>query len=413
LEELEESESFLTRRSLTQEPRARQSRKTPQKVSQGSPDLARQVEALERRLSSEGINNALRALAERLAGDKPQASYLNERFRDYEWAILNVKQLGNELGRRLARERLNKPVHRPAPADLSSKLCTQADIESDWSQFWCREIKSAPIYHRKLWELAYVAEALHAAGKLEPGIRGLGFGCGEEPLPSLFTKHGASILATDQAPTDAAAQGWAATSQHASSLAKIRRPDICPDEPALARIDLRFVDMNDIPRDLDGQFDFCWSVCALEHLGSIAKGLAFVENSLRTLKPGGVAVHTTEFNLASGPTLDDWETVLFQRPHLEGLARRLSARGHKVAPFDFSTGEGVLDGFIDVPPWGPTWLCSKEEQSAQLKLCIAGFASTSVGTIIRKANQASGGSPAERLSAVGFASTARDLLEPL
>jgi len=357
----------------------------PTQTVMNSGDLTRRIEALERRLSPQGINDVLRALAERLVGDKPHSSYLNERFRDYEWAILNVKRLGKELGLRLARERLDKPARRPPPADLASKLCTQADIESDWSLFWCRELKWAPIYHRKMWEYTYVAEALYGAGKLGPGFRGLGFGCGEEPLPSLFVKYGASILATDLAPTHAAARGWSATRQHASGISKIRRPDVCPDESALARIELRFADMNEIPRDLDEQFDFCWSVCALEHLGSIAKGLDFVENSLRTLKPGGLAVHTTEFNLAGGPTLDNWGTVLYQRAHLEELARRLTAQRHKVAPFDFGTGDGILDGFVDLPPWSPPPACF-EQQKAHLRLCVDGFPCTSAGIIIRKAD---------------------------
>jgi radical SAM superfamily enzyme YgiQ (UPF0313 family)/2-polyprenyl-3-methyl-5-hydroxy-6-metoxy-1,4-benzoquinol methylase len=303
--------------------------------------------------------------------------------RDYELVIRNVKQLGNELGRRLARERLEKPVLRPAPAHLSSKLCTQADIESDWCGFWRREIKWPPVYHRLLWERAYVSEALYAAGQLQLGRQGLGFGCGEEPLPSLFAKYGAAITATDLPPDDAHARGWVNSEQHASNLQKILQCEVCPDETALARIALRFVDMNAIPGDLDGKFDFCWSVHALEHLGSIAQGLAFIENSLRSLRPGGVAVHTTEFNLENGPTLDHGGTVLFQRAHLEALADRLASQGHQVAPFDFSTGDGALDGFFDLPPWRRSGL-SFSDQNAHLKRSVEGYPCASAGIIIRK-----------------------------
>jgi SAM-dependent methyltransferase len=352
-------------------------------------DLIKRIEALEQRLSLEGINGALHTLAHRVNNGTPQAGYLNQRFRDYDLAILSVKQLGNELGQRLARERLTKPISRPAPAHLASKLCTQADIESDWSAFWRQEIKWAPVYHRKLWELTYVAEALYAAGKLRPGRQGLGFGCGEEPLPSLFVKYGASITATDLPPDAAGARDWASSAQHASSLEKIRRAEICPDPSALARIALRFVDMNEIPRDLEGKFDFCWSVCSLEHVGSIAKGLAFIINSLRTLKPGGVAVHTTEFNLQNGPTVDNWATVLFQRAHFEQLVSYLTSQGHKVAPLDLNTGEDILDGFVDVPPWPGDNTAIRAR--AHLKLCLDGFPCTSVGIIIQKADQANPG----------------------
>ncbi|MGO8704864.1 MAG: radical SAM protein [Candidatus Brocadiia bacterium] len=376
----------LVRKELTERVRQRQ------RAKEGD-DLVRRIEALEQRLSLEGINGALHALAHRVNNGKPQAGYINQRFRDYELAIVSIKQLGNELGQRLARERLSKPVSRPAPANLKSKLCTQADIESDWSAFWRQEIKWAPVYHRKLWELTYVPEVLYAAGKLKPGRQGLGFGCGEEPLPSLFVKYGTSITATDLPPDNVNARNWASSAQHAGSLEKIRRLDICPDPSALARIALRFVDMNDIPRDMDGKYDFCWSVCSLEHVGSIAKGLAFIVNSLRTLKPGGVAVHTTEFNLENGPTVDNWGTVLFQRGHIEGLVNFLTSQGHKVAPLDLSAGDDILDGFVDVPPW--PWDNAAVRARAHLKLCLDGFPCTSVGIIIRKADAARPG-PLER-----------------
>jgi len=44
--------------------------------------------------------------------------------------------------------------------------------------------------------------------------------------------------------------------------------------------------MNEIPRSFDNQYDYCWSVCAFEHLGSIQKGLDFVKNAMNVLKPG-------------------------------------------------------------------------------------------------------------------------------
>jgi hypothetical protein len=47
----------------------------------------------------------------------------------------------------------------------------------------------APIYHRKLWEVSYIDQALWRAGKLQSGMAGPGFGCGQEVLPSLFAKH--------------------------------------------------------------------------------------------------------------------------------------------------------------------------------------------------------------------------------
>ncbi len=340
-----------------------------------------ELEALVHGMASgrERLDQALRELSARTAGHQPNTTFLNERLRGYEQLTLNVKQMGYDLARGLARARLGRVVSSPGDAPLTSSLSKQADFESDWFAFWCAEILAAPIYHRKLWELCYIAQALRLAGKLTPGQRGLAFGIGEEPLPALFAKYGCHILATDLDPDRPEARAWRQTSQH-GALEKLRRSDICPDETAMANIAYRDVDMNDIPRDLDGQFDFCWSACALEHLGSLEQGMAFIENTMRTLKPGGVAVHTTEYNLDDdSQTIDSWPTVLYQRRHIEGLLERLSRAGHHAAPVDFTAGDQILDGLVDLPPWLPG------PSPAHVKLLVDGFPCTSIGLIIRKA----------------------------
>lgn len=134
--------------------------------------------------------------------------------------------------------------------------------------------------------------------------------------------------------------------------------------------------MNAIPEALRG-FDFCWSACALEHLGSLEAGARFVESSLRTLAPGGVAVHTTEFNLSSNDdTVDAGHTVIYRRRDLEALAERLRARGHHVEPLDFDPGSGVLDRYVDVPPF---------LAEPHLRLRLERFDCTSIGLIVRAA----------------------------
>src|SRR5262249_15901772 len=210
-------------------------------------------------------------------------------------ALLNIKNLGYELGRALAERQLRTLPTEPGALRLSSKLCTQSDFESSWFLYWCQEIRTVPLYHRKIWEFCYICQVLFAEGMLAPGRHGLGFGCGEEPLPSLFAKYGVKVLATDLDQGREESEIWRGTKQHSGSVETYRRRDVCPDEHLLANIGFRPVDMTALPNDLDGRFDFCWSACACEHLGSVANGLEFVENSLRTLKPGGIAVHTTEF----------------------------------------------------------------------------------------------------------------------
>jgi SAM-dependent methyltransferase len=345
------------------------------------------LSANERQIPAQ-VDGALRTLGRRTVNNRPQSTYLNERFRQYEWALINVKVLGYELAERLSREGLRLPPARPPVIRLNSKLSVQRDFESDWFAFWCSELRRQPAYHRKLWELCFISQSLHAEGMLANGMRGLAFGVGREPLPSLFVKYGASILATDLAAEESASLGWAQTSEHAASAENVRQPSVCRDPVALARIDFRTVDMNAIPEDLYGCFDFCWSACALEHLGNLAKGLEFIENSLRCLRPGGVAVHTTEFTVADCPEeIDNWSTVFYNAHQLTEFAGKLTAIGYQVAPLDLDHGDGLLDHYVDIAPWGTeARLMSQELRPVQphVKLSVDGFACTSAGLIIRK-----------------------------
>jgi len=300
----------------------------------------------------------------------------------------NIKQMGYRLARQLA-EALPAPADTLARRqDLPNGLSTQAAIESDWVAHWCRELKIAVLYHRKVWELCFVLQTLFDAGMIAPGKRGLGFGCGEEPLPSYLAAHGVTITATDLPPENAQLKGWVESGQHATAPERMLMEHLVDRDVFERNVALRFVDMNAIPPDLTG-YDFCWSICALEHLGSIANGLAFVENALACLRPGGVAVHTTEFAIdENGPTVDNWMTVAFQRKHMEALAERLRAQGHHVAPFDFDLGKGPLDSFIDLPPYhhqlSPA-LADLLGPPAHLKLSLDGMIVTCIGLAIRKA----------------------------
>ncbi|HUJ73561.1 MAG TPA: class I SAM-dependent methyltransferase, partial [bacterium] len=263
----------------------------------------------------------------------------------------------------------------PPPALLTSMACRQAFFDAAFYAPWCAAMKQAPLYRRKQWEWVFIAQALEERGLLAPGRRGLGFGVGMEPLTALFAQRGCQITATDLPAQVAQAQGWAYSGEHASGLRALNHRRLCPPQEFAQRVMLRAVDMNHIPADLAG-YDFCWSSCALEHLGSLEAGLAFIRNSLDCLRPGGLAVHTTELNLSPGTeTAGSGPTVLYRREHLEGLAARLRAAGHRVAPLDFDTGHLWVDGHVDVPPY---------RREPHLKLVIGQFVSTSFGLIVEK-----------------------------
>lgn len=267
---------------------------------------------------------------------------------------------------------------RQGPANLEdpvSQACTQTQMESDIYKSWCSKIKELPKMHRKQWEFVYILQVLSMHSMVGEGKSGLGFGVGEEPLAAYFASQGAKILATDLEPSRASEAGWVATDQHAASKESLNSRRICPPEAFEKLVEFRFMDMNHIDLQLQESFDFCWSACALEHLGSIQHGLSFIENSIQCLKPGGIAVHTTEFNCHSNnSTLDDASTVLFRRRDFQHLARRLQRKGCQII-LNFDLGNLPLDQYYDLPPYS---------FDRHLKLRIAEWTTTSFGFVVKK-----------------------------
>ena len=327
------------------------------------------------------------------ADSQPTQNALRAAIRDLPAVNLNLKTFGYDLARRLA-DALPIPEKTEARhVGLSTKISVQADIESDWAAHWCNALRIPVVFHRKIWEHAYTLQAMHEAGLLHAGVKALGFGCGQEPIPSYLASLGMSVTATDLFPEQARAAGWVDTGQHAVTIEQAYRPELVEREAFERLVKLRYVDMNAIPDTLNG-YDLCWSTCALEHLGSIKNGLDFIENSLRTLRPGGLAVHTSEYNIdPEGATVDNWVTVLFQRRHIEEIASRLAAQGHYVAPLNFDLGGQPMDRFVDLPPWHadlPQAIQDWMGPPHHLKLSFEGFVTTCFGIVVRKAGGEAG-----------------------
>jgi len=264
----------------------------------------------------------------------------------------------------------------PAALGLQSGLCRQLHFGTDEFRYWIGALGQIPSMHRKQWEYFYIAQVLFEQGMLAPGKKGLAFAVGREALPALFARYGCAILATDLEEEAARASGWVHTGQHSNRIEHLFYEDVCPRETFFSSVRYQNLNMNEIPDDLSGKFDFCWSSCAFEHLGSLKHGLTFVERSIDTLVPGGVAVHTTEFNLSSNDeTVETASVSIFRRRDMEELAARLTAAGHDVSPFDWSSGPGFAETVIDVPPY---------KGNPHLKLQIEQYDCTSVGIIVRK-----------------------------
>jgi hypothetical protein len=61
--------------------------------------------------------------------------------------------------------------------------------------------------------------------------------------------------------------------------------------------------------------------------------------SIAVLKPGGIAVHTTAFNMSSNThTFESAGLSLYRRRDLEAAIERLESAGHNVEPIDWHQG---------------------------------------------------------------------------
>ena len=279
----------------------------------------------------------------------------------------------------------------PQPHALTCKLSTQSDLESDWSRYWTGQIGLSFAYQRKLWEYSFILQCLYEHGMF--GKKGLGFACGTEFLPSYLCSRGCQITAGDKPfdANDSLQTGWADTQQYTRSKEALFYPNLVDADDFENNFRLEYVDMNDIPDRLNDSFDFCWSICAIEHLGSIANGTDFLVNSLKVLKPGGLSIHTTEFNLYSNSyTIDNCGSVLFTRRNIEEISRRIEDSGAKMYPLDFDHGDELFDNYIDMPPFpsdtvpGINSKLPPVTSWPHLKLLYAGFPTTCFGIIIKK-----------------------------
>lgn len=261
----------------------------------------------------------------------------------------------------------------PTMREPISQLCTAAQFaEPDYVRL-CGLMKAKPRFHRKQWEFIYIARCLELSGKLSAGCTGLGFGVGREKLVSFFAARGPSIVATDL-PASEAEGHWVGGLQHTDTADKLYQPQLIDRETFDSNVSFRPANMNSIPQNLR-QFDFTWSSCALEHLGSLDKGLDFIRNSVNCLRPGGVAVHTTEFNLHSATdTFVDGPAVVYRESDLLSFAADMRAHGHSIQ-VNFNPGNEPQDLMVD------------RDRNSDIHLRLYArhkFLATSVGLFIQK-----------------------------
>jgi hypothetical protein len=257
---------------------------------------------------------------------------------------------------------------------MADSTCTAKDFfHPDFTRI-CSMLDTAPVYHRKIWEWVFMVHHLGRREMLREGRRGLGFGVGTEPLPSLFAHLGVGITATDAPDYIGLKEGWQNTNEFARSLDDLYKAGIISRNVFDTRVTYQPCDMTAIDDSLR-DYDFCWSSCCLEHLGSLRNGLDFICNSVeRTLRVGGVACHTTELNLSSNTdTITSGGTVIYRRCDLEAFIQEMRERGHKVEELRIASDSHSLDFYVDTPPYA---------HNPHLKLRLMDYTTTSVGLVI-------------------------------
>lgn len=252
---------------------------------------------------------------------------------------------------------------------LCSSVCRPSDFEKipQWKEWGLTST------HRKEWEFIYIYQALKERGVLKIGSKGLGFAVGKEPLPSVFANEGSNILATD-CPAEIMHTGWEETNQYSKNKHELHYSNLVSEEIFEKNVSFESIDMRSIPHTLTG-FDFLWSSCALEHLGSITAAKYFIERCMDCLKPGGIAVHTTEYNLSSMSNTQNYDHSVFLRSIdfieiYEGLVKQ----GHSPEPLDFRLDNSKYDNVISYD----------SISRPHFKVYSNDFIVTSFGLIIRK-----------------------------
>jgi hypothetical protein len=271
-----------------------------------------------------------------------------------------------------------------------SNLCNYEDfLKKDYEDF-CNLIGEQKKIHRKQWEFYIIYKKLIEHLGVFNLKKGLGFAVGQEVIVPLFLNLNASITASDLDPTDPDSIAWINSNQHiANGFNKYINSGYITKE-LLNTCNFEFINMNNIPNKfLLNEYDFIWSSCALEHLGSLQNGLNYIIKSLQCLKKGGIAVHTTEFNFKSDDiTLETKGCVCYRKKDIEWLIKEVEQLGYYIEPINYNRSNNIVNNHIDNFPYnGSTSAIFFDSNNydllkSHINLNIEGHCSTSIFIVI-------------------------------
>lgn len=197
-------------------------------------------------------------------------------------------------------------MREPTLAAPVSQPATEGQIREWGFREWTAHLPEDTPLAR--WERVFVMRVLERYDVLRSGARGLALGALGDPLADLLSAAGCRLTLTTTSPIDA--------------------PALPPGADALT------VD----PRAIEGLagFDFCYakSACVPADVDR-QEALRFIEDLLRTLRPGGLCIAILPFDAAPRDITDPPEGTMLRRTDIERIGLMLLSRGHQVAQLCF------------------------------------------------------------------------------
>jgi SAM-dependent methyltransferase len=208
---------------------------------------------------------------------------------------------------------------------VRNKVCDAVDwFDPDIVEVLKNEFREIPRFHRKQWESAMIFLALRQQGFLDTDKVGLAMGAGRELLLYVLVPHVKRLVATDLYDPGTV---W--------ETAKTNDPDkFIKADKAFEIDDSKLMGLHMDMRQLefeDNSFDFCYSNCAIEHIGEDHDFRQHLREVHRVLKNGGLYVCTTEFSYGD-ETIKNPGSYIFSHYFLS----ELFAEGDLVCEGDFS-----------------------------------------------------------------------------
>jgi len=192
------------------------------------------------------------------------------------------------------------------------KICDAADwFDPEIKEVIENELQESARLHRKQWEFAIIFLTLQKLGLLKSDKTGLSLGGGNERVLYSIAKHIKKLYVTDLYDDNTS---WdCARTSDPNEFIKASMPFPIDDGKIQAiRMDMRNLDFD------DSSFDFCYSSCAIEHIGEDKDFIQHFNEVNRVLKEGGKYVLTTELQFGE-ESIRDQNNYIFSREHIAKL----------------------------------------------------------------------------------------------